>query len=69
MPLHAGGVLPHGEWNGALLGRHAPPVGLHLRPRPPEHRPVGMQGGGLAARPRAVQSDQKSSRVTEGFCS
>lgn len=44
MPLHAGGVLPHGERDGALLGRHAPPVGLHFRSRPLEHQPSRLQG-------------------------
>lgn len=31
--------------------------------------PSECKVGGLAARPRVVQSDQKSSRVIEGFCS
>lgn len=44
MSLHAGGVLPHGERHGALLGRHAPPVGLHLWSRPTEHQPIRVQG-------------------------
>lgn len=44
MSLHAGGVVPHGERQGALLGRHGPPVGPHLQSRPPEHRPITVQG-------------------------
>lgn len=44
VPLPAGGVLPHGERHGALLGRHAPSVGLHLRAWPPGPRPIRVQG-------------------------
>lgn len=44
MSLHARDVLPHGEWHGALLGGHAPPVGLHLWLRMPGHQPKRMQG-------------------------
>lgn len=44
VPLHAGGVLPHGERQGAMLGRHAAPVGLHLWPRTSQHQPIRMQG-------------------------